>query len=93
MKYTFALLCCLFVSSLARAERLVGYSAPEDAVQNTDFSVKVHIPGQVWQELPEYLIKVDEVRGIDHVRTNSYVSYFDLSDKVEVSVTSKRGNI
>jgi hypothetical protein len=92
MRY-FVLLCCLLVSSLVCAERLVVYPAPKDASQNTDFSVKVRIPGQNWQELPEYLVKVDEVRGVDHIWTDSSVSYFDFSGKVEVSVTSTRGNI
>lgn len=93
MKYVLGPLCCLFVSSFACAERLVVYPAPEEAVQNTDFSVKVRIPGQNWQELPEYLIKVDQVRGVNHTLMNSSVSYFDFSGTAEVSVTSNRGMI
>lgn len=73
--------------------KLVAYPAPEGAVQNSDFSVSVRIPGQKWQELPEYLVKVDEVRGTNHAVENSSVSYFDFSGEVEVSVTSNKGDI
>jgi hypothetical protein len=90
MKYTLGLICYLFVSSITCAEQLVVYPAPQGAIQNTEFSVKVRIPGQPWQELAEYMIKVDQIRGVDHVWTESSVSYFDFSGKVEVSVTSNR---
>lgn len=73
--------------------KLVAYPAPEGAVQNSDFSVSVRIPGKKWQELPEYLVKVDEVRGTSHAVENSSVSYFDFSGEVEVSVTSNKGDI
>ena len=73
--------------------KLVVYTAPDGALQNTDFTVKVRIPGEDWKDLPEYLIKVDEVRGTNHSVENSSVSYFDFSGEVEVSVTSNKGAI
>jgi len=73
--------------------KLVVYSAPEGVLQNADFTVKVRVPGGDWQDLPEYLIKVDEVRGTNHSAENSSMSYFDFSGEVEVSVTSNKGNI
>jgi hypothetical protein len=90
---------CLFftfilnVSFAAAENQLIAYPAPEGAVQNSDFSVSVRIPEQKWQELPEYLVKVDEVRGTNHAVENSSVSYFDFSGEVEVSVTSNKGDI
>ena len=80
-------------ASIDGKNRLIAYPTPEGAVQNSDFSVSVRIPGQKWQELPEYLIKVDEVRGTSHAVENSSVSYFDFSGEVEVSVTSNKGAI
>lgn len=73
--------------------KLVVYPAPQGVLQNTDFTVKVRVPGGDWQDLPEYLIKVDEVRGTNHSAENSSMSYFDFSGEVEVSVTSNKGNI
>ncbi len=73
--------------------KLAIYPAPEGVLQNTDFEVKVRIPDGKWQSLPEYLIKVDEVRGTNHSVENSSMSYFDFEGEVEVSVTSNRGAI
>ena len=87
-------LTILLNASFASSEtRLIAYPAPEGAAQNSDFSVSVRIPGQKWQELPEYLIKVDEVRGTNHAVENSSMSYFDFSGEVEVSVTYNKGDI
>lgn len=97
-QYSIILLIVIFLNLGLRASngeknKLVAYPAPEGAVQNTDFSVSVRLPGQKWQELPEYLVKVDEVRGTNHAVENSSVSYFDFSGEVEVSVTSNKGEI
>lgn len=82
----------LYASSDGK-NQLVAYPAPEGAVQNSDFSVSVRIVGQKWQELPEYLVKVDEVRGTSHAVENSSMSYFDFSGEVEVAVTYNKGDI
>ena len=76
-----------------QVNQLITYPAPNDAVQNSDFSVNVRIPGKGWQELPEYLVKVDEIRGATHNEENSSMSYFDFSGEVEVSVTYNKGVI
>jgi hypothetical protein len=73
--------------------QLVAYPAPQGAAQNTHFSVSVRIAGQEWQELPEYLVKVDEVRGTSHAVENASMSYFDFSGEVEVAVTYNKGDI
>lgn len=73
--------------------QLIAYHAPEGAAQNPDFSVSIRIPGEKWQELPEYLVKVDEVRGTGHHVENSSMSYFDFSGEVEVLVTLNKGEI
>jgi len=80
-------------AGLKDGNKLITYSASAKAVQNNDFTVKVRIPGQDWKDLPEYLIKVDEVVGNGHKVQNSTVSYFDFSGEVEVSVTYNKGSI
>jgi len=74
-------------------DRLITYPAPNGVEQNSDFSVKVRIPGKDWQSLDEYLIKVDEVRADKHTLENSSMAIFDFTGKVEVSVTFNRGDI
>jgi hypothetical protein len=69
------------------------YPAPKGAVQNTDFAVKVRIPGKPWQQLPEYLIKVDQVKGTVHKEERSSMTYFDFSGEVEVAITFNKGTI
>ena len=93
MKACYLLLTCSFIAMIASADTLTVYPAPGGSDQNTDFLVKVRLPGKEWQELPEYLVKVDHVRGVDHTWTNSSVSTFDFSGDVVVSVTSNRGPI
>ena len=72
---------------------LIIYPAPGNTPQNTDFSVKVRMPGQAWQELPEYLVKIDEVRGTKHAVENASMSYFDFAGEVEISVTYNKGDV
>lgn len=72
---------------------LKAYTAPAGMVQNTDFTVKVRIPGQPWQDLPEYLVKVDQVTGAKHKEENASMSYFDFSGAVEVAVTMNKGTV
>jgi hypothetical protein len=72
---------------------LKAYPAPQGALQNTDFTVKVRIPGQSWQDLPEYLVKVDQVKGTTHKEENASMSYFDFSGQVEVAVTFNKGAV
>jgi hypothetical protein len=69
------------------------YSAPDGAVQNMDYTVKVRVPGQQWQDLPEYLVKVDRVNGAAHKEENASMSYFDFSGIVEVAVTFNKGAV
>lgn len=73
--------------------KLITYAAPKEALQNADFSVKVRVPGGVWQEIPEYTIKVDEVKDSGHNVQNASMGYFDFSGEVEVAVTYNRGAV
>ncbi|MDP2890730.1 MAG: endo-polygalacturonase, partial [Bacteroidota bacterium] len=94
MRTAIILSVLLFILNPAySANKLIVYPAPEGVLQNTDFSVKVRIPGKEWQELSEYLVKVDEVRGTGHHVENSSMACFDFSGEVEVSVTSNKGTI
>lgn len=85
----------ILLSALLLMMPLVGYSnshlivypAPEGALLNQDFTVKVRQPGEKWQVLPTHLVKVDEVREAKHMVENASMAYFDFSGQVEVSVT------
>ena len=64
------------------------YPAPDGVELKDDFTVKVRVPGGEWQNVPTYMVKVDEVRGTKHHVEKSSMSYFDFDGQVEVSVTS-----
>src|SRR5687768_383257 len=72
---------------------LKAYPAPPSVQQNTDFTVKVRQPGQPWQDLPEYAVMVDRVKGLDHSVEKASMAYFDFSGEVEVSVRFNKGTI
>lgn len=74
-------------------DKLVTYPAPEGAALNDDFTVKVRQNGGEWNDVPGYLVKVDEVRGISHHTENASMAYFDFSGEVEVSVTYNKGTV
>jgi len=98
IKKLFHLGLLLFLSNILYAgggvqNKLKTYPAPQEALQNTDFSVKVRVLGGKWQDLPEYLVKVDEVKDSGHVVQNASMSYFDFSGEVEVAVTYNRGTV
>ena len=67
VKYIFAVLCCLPFAPSAWAatagNELVVYPVTEGMPRNGDFTVMVRTPGQNWQELPAYLVKV--AQGVD----------------------------
>ena len=90
------LVVCLWVIiavSLSAQNRLAVYPAPEGVEMKDDFTVKVRVPGGEWQDVPTYMVKVDEVRGTKHCVEKSSMSYFDFEGKVEVSVTSNNGPV
>ncbi|WP_205702872.1 glycosyl hydrolase family 28 protein [Botryobacter ruber] len=93
------LLLFVFCTVLVKANpvqaqtRLQTYTAPKGALLNDDFTVKVRIPGQKWQDLPEYLVKVDEVVNAKHTVKDASMASFDFSGKVEVMVTYNKGAI
>ncbi len=74
-------------------DKIVVYTAPEGALLNNDFSVKVRQSGKEWQAVPNHLIKVDEVRGIKHHVEEASMAFFDFSGEVEISVTFNNGPI
>lgn len=89
------LLFLLLISSVLgySNNKLVVYTAPEGALLNNDFSVKVRQSGKEWQTVPNYLVKVDEVRETKHHVEEASMAYFDFSGEVEVSVTFNEGAI
>ena len=86
------LLTPLFVHGKSIAE-LNFYPAPQGVSQNDDFSVRVRIPGQKWQEVSTYSIKVDHVLGTVHSPEDASMGYFDFAEEVEVSVTFNKGEV
>lgn len=70
---------------VGNAQELITYPATDSIPHNSDFAVKVKVPGGKWVELYEYEAQVD----MHNVRSSSMV-YFDFKGTVEVSVTSNR---
>lgn len=90
-KTWFGLLFCM--RSIFASAQLVTYPAPQGALLNNDFTVKVRTLGQDWKEIPSHLVKVDEVRGIKHVVEASSMAFFDFEGNVEVWITHNKGRI
>jgi len=86
------ILCLLSVICYAKSECRI-YPAPDGAVLNTDFTVRVRSEGKPWQRVPTYLIKVDEVRGTAHHPENASMSTFDFEGEIEVAVTFNKGTV
>jgi hypothetical protein len=92
--FSIAMLVSMAVYATGKEKNSIkAYPAPAGVVQNTDFTVKVRVPGQPWQDLPEYLVKVDQVKGAAHKEENASMSYFDFSGEVEVAVTFNKGAV
>lgn len=91
--FVFLLFVLLSLSSGQAKENLVVYNAPKGALLNDDFSIKVRQKGKEWQSLPNYLVKVDEVRDTKHHVEEASMTYFDFSGEVEVSVTFNNGPV
>src|SRR5438094_285289 len=73
------------------SQQLVTYPAPAEVIytaHNDDYTVKVRKPGDEWQELFEYNVKVD----LDKPQDASMV-YFDHSGPVDVSVRKNNGDV
>lgn len=83
----------LFVAESFAQTSLTVYPAPEGVEMKDDFTVKVRVPGGEWQDVPTYMVKVDEVRGTKHCVEKSSMSYFDFEGQVEVAVTSNNGPV
>lgn len=84
------LILLTITSPVYAGSKLITSPAPEGAMLNDDFIVKVRLPGQEWQEIPTYLVKVQAVKGLKRFVENASVSYFDFTGEVEVSVSSKK---
>lgn len=96
MRNYFIFFPVLFFCAGGYAQQLVTYPAPQkdiSSMHNDDYTVKVRKPGGKWQDLYEYNLKVDEVKGTSHHVENASMCSFDFSGEVEVSVTSNKGNI
>lgn len=86
------LACGISLTSGAQ-NRLTVYPAPDGVEMKNDFTVKVRVPGGEWQNVPTYMVKVDEVRGTKHCVEKASLGYFDFEGQVEVSVTYDNGPI
>src|SRR5260370_38866683 len=101
----FACLCCLSISPAWAANavsQLAIYPVTEGMPRSVDFTVKVRTPGQRWQDLPAYRVKV--AQGVDTRLPqsaprasmgpqDSSMASFDFSGVVDVSITYNKGNI
>lgn len=82
-----------YLLSAFASNNLIVYPAPDGALLNSDFTIKVREPGKQWQTIPNHLIKVDEVRGTKHNVEEASMAFFDFEGEVEVSVTYNKGTI
>lgn len=80
MKIVFLISAFLF-QTISIVAQIVTYSVPPEVSCNTDYDVKVRVPGNVWQDLFEYNAQVD----MHHVQSTSLVT-FDFNGPVEVAV-------
>ena len=65
MKISIILTLILSITfSVAANNQLTVYPVPDEAVLNQDFTVKVRQPGQAWQTISPYLVKVMAVKGL-----------------------------
>lgn len=96
IKEIVCLICFSCIFLLTNAQQLIVYPAPvaeTDPMHNADFTVQVRKPGGKWQNLFEYNVKVDEVKGTKHHVENASMCSFDFSGEVEVSVTSNKATV
>ncbi|MEO6233334.1 MAG: glycosyl hydrolase family 28 protein [Ferruginibacter sp.] len=90
--FSVILICCSGVS----AQQLTTYPAPQATIypmHNDDYTVRVRKPGGEWQDLYEYNVKVDQVKGTSHHVENASMCSFDFSGEVEISVRSNKAVI
>ena len=95
MKIFFAILFQLF-SVLIYAQEMKPYNQLgkiEGVKYNDDFTVKVRIVNGEWEELPVYMVPVDEVQGTGHHVERASMCYFDFFGKVEVAITYNKGEV
>jgi hypothetical protein len=89
-------LCCLLCGATVFSQQLVTYPVANTlpaTMHNTDYNVRVRKPGGLWQDLFEYNVKVDEVKGTSHHVENASMCTFDFSGEAEVEVISTKGKI
>lgn len=100
MKMCLLCLLCLLYSPAAFGQtsspggaQVVNYPAVEGLPRSADFTVKVRNPGQPWQEVAVYAVKV--VQSVDTRRTpvDTSMAAFDFSGTVEVEVTAGKASI
>ena len=78
----FFLIGLFFSLSVFSENKIITYAAPEGALLNDHFAVKVRIPGNGWEEIPVYLVLVDEVQGGKHVVKKSSMTF--LSEGISI---------
>lgn len=95
MKKLIIWILCIFAFGqvLQAQDMLQVYPAPDGVEMKNDFTVKVRVPGGEWQDVPTYMVKVDEVRETRHCVEKASLGYFDFEGQVEVSVTSNNGPV
>ena len=76
------------ISNTSASIRLIIYPAPEEAVGNSDYTVRVRQDQGEWRQLFCYNVKVDM-----HDVRNASMVYFDCAGPVEVEVVKNEGEI
>jgi len=91
--FAVVLILLLATDAVFAQGELTVYPAPQGALLNDDFTVKVRMPGKNWQAVPVYLIKVDQVVGTRHNATAASMAFFDFAGAVEVNITANRSPV
>lgn len=87
MKNFFLLVLTTFNICLFANAEVIVYKAPGGIVVNKDYKVTVKEAGHQGQQAPVFNASVTEVAGTKSIIQRSSFAYFDLSGKVEVTVT------
>lgn len=92
MKY-FILSILATVAPLIGVASVANYASPAEAKLNDAFSVEVCVDGGQWEQVPTYLVMVDEVVDARHTRRNTSMAYFDSDEPTQVRVVSRKQRV
>ena len=87
--------CLLFslislISLPCFAQQLTIYPSAHALPAGSGFTVRVRIPGQIWQNLPTYAVSVADGNNGAFVPRQTSMGYFDFTGKVDIEITTQK---